>query len=626
MSAVQEIPPVPDTVQVELEATGIVGKLENGLAIFVLGAMVLLSVANVASRLIRDVDIPGATIYIQNLNLLLTFAGAIIAARVGRHLTFSTGHKLSAGPFGWIARLMGSAVGGAVCVVLAYASWLMAMSERGATTELPGGLPVWIFQLVMPAGFGAMALRFFWRETTFIRGLMGAVVSMALVVAISYLPWDNREWLELPGLLFLLLSGLLGAPIFVLMAGAAMLLFFVADVTVAAVPAETYHIVVSPTLPVIPLFAFAGYLLARGGASTRLIRLFNAWFGWMPGGVAIVTTLVCAFFTTFTGASGVTILGMGGLLLPMLLRGGYSERYSLGLLTTAGSLGMLFPPSLPVILYGVMAGIAIDQLFLAGLVPGAFLILTVALYGIVTGIKGKVPRSTFSVQEGLSAIWGARYEMALPVILFTGLFGIPGVMSGFLNLAEAASVVVIYITFIESVLTREVSLTRDIPAVMLECATVLGALLIIFGAALGMTNYMVDAEIPMRLTAWVQVHIHERWLFVLVLNLVLLVVGSMMEGFSAIVILVPLITPIGAAFGLHPIHLAILFLTNLEVGFLLPPIGLNLFLASIRFRKPLASMYRPILPFLILMLVCVLVISYVPSLSLLFVPPEVVFP
>jgi tripartite ATP-independent transporter DctM subunit len=603
----------------------LLARFENMLAVVVLGAMVLLSTVSSISRLVSGTEIPGTSMYIQHFNLLITFIGAIIATRAGRHLTLSTGHTLSAGRFGWLIGRIGGTVGGTVSVVLAKASWDMAMAQRDAPGVLPGGIPVWVFQLALPIGFGLIALRFFWHNTTFLKGLIPAVVMIGAMYALGFVPEGERGWVLAPMMTILLATGLLGTPMFTLMGGAAMLLFFTSDVPISAVPTETYHIVVSPTLPVIPLFTFTGYLLARGGASKRLIRLFNACFGWMPGGVAVVTALVCAFFTTFTGASGVTILGMGGFLFPMLVEAGYSTAFSLGLLTTAGSLGMLFPPSLPVILYGVVGSSAehpvpIDKLFIGGFLPGLLLIGVVTGYGIYQGIKLGVPRQKFAVGEVLSAARESIWELLLPVLLLSGIF------MGFVNLGQAASLVTVYILIVECAIKRELSLIRDVPEVMIECATVIGALLIIFGAALGMTSYMVDAEIPTRLAEWVQTTIHAKWLFILVLNLVLLVVGSLMEGFSAIVVLVPLIAPIGVAFGLNPIHLGILFLANLELGFLLPPVGLNLFLSSIRFQRPLASMYRPILPFLLLLGVAVLVISYVPELSLILLPADAAAP
>lgn len=610
----------PDPFHAPAPTVGFFAKIENWVATLLLTGMVLLSTVNAFSRLIRDYEVPAAGVWLQHLNLLLTFAGALIAARLGRHLMLSTGHTLERFPMGKVALTLGELAGAAVCGLLAYASWELCEAEKGSGAELPGGLLVWYFQLALPIGFALMSARFVWHRNSFWKGLGLAAGTAALLWSLSLPGVESREALLWPVLLGLLATGLLGAPMFSLMAGSAMLLFFVEDVPLAAVPAETYHIVTSPTLPVIPIFTFAGYLLARGGASARLIRLFNAWFSWMPGGIGIATAFVCAFFTTFTGASGITILGLGGLMMPLLIKAGYSSAYSLGLITTAGSLGMLFPPSLPVILYGVRAATPIDQMFLGGLLPGFFLIGVVSLYTMVEGARQGVSRTPFALSEGLSALWHARYELFLPVLLFSGLF------LGYLNLGESAALTVCYILVVECLLKRELSLWRDVPPVMVECATVIGTLLIIFGAALGLTSWMVDAEIPMKLTDWVQENIHQKWLFVLALNVVLLIVGSLMEGLSAIVILVPLIDPIGRAFGFHPVHLGIMFLANLEVGFLLPPLGLNLFLSSIRFERPLVSTYRPILPFLLLMFLAVLVISYVPQLSLMLLPDTAVIP
>ncbi len=590
----------------------ILWKVEDIAAIVVLCTMTVLAATNAVSRIITTIEIPAAGIYIQELNLALTFLGAIAATRAGRHLTLTTGHGLSSGRVGKFAVLLGGALGGAVAALLAWASWNFTRSMMDSPVVLPGGVPQWVFLLVIPLGFLGISLHFFFKDRSLVRGLMVAVPAAGVLMLLPHLPGGHYEAAPWVAIGLLVLSGFLGTPIFILMTGIAMILFVGQDVPITAVPAATYSIVTSPNLHVIPLFAFAGYLLARGGASRRLIALFSAWFGWMPGGIAVVTALVCAFFTTFTGASGVTILGLGGLLLPLLIEAGYPAGFSLGLLTAAGSLGMLFPPSLPVILYGVRANVSIIDMFLGGIVPGVFLLLVVSGYGVYMGARYKVPRPGFTWGKAFHSLWIARYEVLLPVVLFSGLFG------GVVNLGEAAALTVLYVLFVECVLTRELRLTVDVPAVALECAIVVGALMIIFGAALGLTDYLVDAEIPHRLTAWAVATVHEKWLFILVLNVVLLVVGSLMEGFSAIVILVPLITPIGTAFGFDPVHLGILFLANLEAGFLLPPIGLNLFLSSMRFERPLASMYKPVLPFLLLVFAVVLVISYVPEVTLVF--------
>ncbi|MCA1827550.1 MAG: TRAP transporter large permease subunit [Myxococcales bacterium] len=404
-------------------------------------------------------------------------------------------------------------------------------------------------------------------------------------------------------------SFLLGAPVFVVMAGFALLLFYLAGTPVASVPAETFRLVVSPTLPAIPLLTVAGYVLAEGGASKRLVRAAQAVFGWMPGGLAIVAAFVCALFTTFTGASGVTILALGGIILPALVGEKYPEGFSLGLVTASGSLGLLFPPSLPVILYGVVAGVAIDHLYIGGLVPGLLMIVLVAAYGVIVGIRSRAPRPPFQPREALRALWGAKWDLGLPLLI------IVSVASGFATIVESAALGAAYAIVVELAVHRDVHPVRDLPRVLVHASTLVGSVVILLGVALGMTSYFVDAEIPTRLLTWVQAHIHSQWEFLLVLNLMLLILGSVLEIYSAIVVLAPLVAPLGIAFGVEPVHLGVVFLANLELGFLFPPMGLNLFLSASRFNKPLPLLYRKAFPFLVIMAVGVLLITYVPAIT-----------
>jgi tripartite ATP-independent transporter DctM subunit len=405
------------------------------------------------------------------------------------------------------------------------------------------------------------------------------------------------------------LAALFGAPIFIVLGGAAILLFFAEGVPIASIPVETYRIVVSPSIPTIPLFTLAGYILAEGKASQRLVRLFRALFGWLPGGLAIAATFVCAFFTTFTGASGVTILALGGLMLPALLQNGYREKFSLGLLTATGSLGLLFPPSLAVILYGVVAHVPIPDLFKAGVLPGLLMILFIGLFGIREGLRSKAARSPFDFREAASALWESKWEILLPIVALVAVFG------GFCTLIEAAAITVVYALISETVIHRELHLTRDLPGVLLKCVALIGGVFVILGVAMGLTNYLVDAQIPMKAAEFVQAHIHSKIIFLLALNFFLLVVGCLMDIFSATVVVVPLILPISQAFGIHPLHLGMIFLANLELGYLTPPVGMNLFLASYRFEKPLVQIYRNAIPFFLLLLFVVLIITYVPALT-----------
>lgn len=404
---------------------------------------------------------------------------------------------------------------------------------------------------------------------------------------------------------------LLGGPIFAVMSLLAMLSFHLQDIEISAVAVEIYRMAQAPTLLTIPLFTFAGYLLAESKSPERLLRLASAWLGWMPGGVAIVSLVVCAFFTAFTGASGVTIIALGGLIYPMLKREGYGEDFSLGLITTSGSLGLLFPPSLPVILYGIVAKVDINDLFLAGIIPGTLLVVILAAYSVFTG-KQRAPstREPFKIQKALDALWGARYEAPLPFIVLGGIYG------GFITVTEAAAITAFYALVTVCFLYKDVSVTKDLPKVVGDSMTLVGAILLILACALGLTNYLVDEEIPMKILESMQTLITNKWMFLLCLNIFLLVVGSLMDIFSAIIVVVPLILPIAAQFNIHPVHLAVIFLTNLEIGYITPPVGINLFISSFRFKKSVLSLYKTSLPFFLLLLGGLMLITYIPWLSL----------
>ena len=514
---------------------------------------------------------------------------------------------------------------GAVLLVLMVFSRLVL-----GDPEFPArGVPEWWFEVIMPVGFAVMAIRSaLMAPTRGGRALAFATLCAMVPFAISriiavktggpgFLPapdgpallHGHTALLAWPASILLLAAFLLGAPVFVVMGGFALLLFFVSGTPVASVPGETFRLVVSPTLPAIPLLTVAGYVLAEGGASKRMVAAAQSLFGWMPGGLAIVAAFVCALFTTFTGASGVTILALGGIIFPALVSEGYPEGFSLGLVTASGSLGLLFPPSLPVILYGVVAGVAIDHLYIGGLVPGLLMIVLVAAYGVVVGIRSKAPRPPFVPREAARALWGAKWDLGLPLLI------IVSVASGFATIVESAALGAAYAIVVELAVFRDVHPLRDLPRVLVHASTLVGSVIILLGAALGMTSYLVDAEIPTLLLAWVQQHIHTQWQFLLVLNVLLLVLGSVLEIYSAIVVLAPLVAPLGVAFGVDPVHLGVVFLANLELGFLFPPMGLNLFLSASRFKKPLPLLYRKAFPFLVIMSVGVLLITYVPAIT-----------
>jgi tripartite ATP-independent transporter DctM subunit len=346
----------------------------------------------------------------------------------------------------------------------------------------------------------------------------------------------------------------------------------------------------------------------EGGANQRLLRVYKALFGWMPGGLAITTAVVCAVFTW--AGSGVTILSLGGLLFPMLVKAGYRERFSIGLVNASGSLGLLFPPSLPVILYGVYANTRIDTLFVGGFLPGLLMVAMVSAWGVWHGVRNQAERTAFSWSEAGRAVWDAKWELAIPALVLFGLFG------GLGTLVEAGALTVVYGFLVEAFVYRGFSIGKDFPRIAIECATVIGGVLLVVGVAQGLTNYLVDAQLPDLLISWVQGHIHSKYAFLLLLNLFLLVKGSFMDVFSAIIIVVPLITPMGAAFGIDPIQLGIIFLANLELGYLTPPIGMNLCFSAYRFRKPMSEIYRSTFSFYLILLVGVLLITYVPWVTM----------
>jgi C4-dicarboxylate transporter, DctM subunit len=405
---------------------------------------------------------------------------------------------------------------------------------------------------------------------------------------------------------------LIGTPVFVVISGLTLYLFFTAGIDLSAVIIEIYRLATTPILVAIPLFTFAGYLLSESGAPRRLIRLADALLGWFPGGLAVIALIACAVFTALTGATGLTIIALGGILLPAMTRGRYPEGFSLGLLTTSGTLGLLFPPSLPLIVYAVVAKVGIGPLFVAGLLPGALLVLLLSLYSIRIAAARTVPRTPFRTRALFSAVAECAWELPLPLVVLGGIY------TGYFAVSEAAAITCMYVFVVEVVILRDIR-WRALPGIAKQSIVLMGGVLIILGAAMGLTSYLIDAEIPMRLLDLFKAHIESRWLFLGVLNAFLLAVGCTMGIFSALVVVVPLLGPIGQAYGIDPVHLGIIFLTNLEIGASIPPLGINLFIASMRFERPVLALYRACLPFIAILLLALGLITYVPWLSLALV-------
>jgi tripartite ATP-independent transporter DctM subunit len=412
----------------------------------------------------------------------------------------------------------------------------------------------------------------------------------------------------------LILLAIFGAPLFAIIAAGALIGFAGSDIDLMVVPMEIFRVSEIPVLIAIPLFTFAGYLLGESQAPRRLVRVTNVVLGWMPGGLAVVALFVCALFTAFTGASGVTIIAMGALLYPAIAAAGYREQFNLGLITTSGSLGLLFAPSLPLILYGIIAEQSVDDLFVAGILPGLLMIVLLSIYCIREGgvLRSRQARQPFDRKEIAAAFRESMWEIPLPVIVLGGVY------SGFFAVSEAAAVTVVYVFIVEVLIYRDISLRR-LPGVMRDSMVLVGGILIILGVSLASTNYMIDEQVPTRLFEWVTSHVSSKLSFLILLNLFLLMLGMMLDIFSALVIVVPLILPIAAGYGVDPIHLGMIFLANMQIGYCTPPVGMNLFIASYRFDKPIVLLYRAALPFLAILLLTVLIITYWPWLSLVLV-------
>lgn len=424
------------------------------------------------------------------------------------------------------------------------------------------------------------------------------------------------------GVILLIVLALLGAPLFAIILGAAALGFYTLDTELAVLHIDIYQMTNSVVLMALPLFTFAGFLLSESKTADRMMRLSQAALGWMPGGMAFVALIACAFFTALTGGSGVTIVALGALLLPALAKAGYKEKFNLGLMTSSGSLGLLIVPSVPLLIYGIIAqqmsqqldmpSVEIVDLYLAGLVPALLMIVALYLWCLWAMRNDPVPRQAFEFDELRQALWDARWELPLPVVVLGGIF------SGFLIVSEAAAVTALYVLIVEVFLYREISLKR-LPGIMRESMVMVGGILLILGVALAFTDYLVYASVPEKLFTFIQTHVESKLAFLLLLNIVLLVLGALLDIFAALVIMVPLILPVALRYGIDPVHLGVIFVANMQIGYITPPVGMNLFIASYRFRKSVTELFNATIPFMLVLLVVLLMITYIPSLSLFLV-------
>ncbi len=572
------------------------------------GAMACLPLLEIVFRFAFRSGIPGESAILQHLTLVTAMLGACIAAREQRLLTLSNVESVLTGKSRQCARWLASGANATIAALLAYCAWVFVQSEWEADKQWFGEVPAWTIQWIMPAGFAVIALRSTWAAgATHSLRLALCVVAILLLCAFASDALPRAPMMFLGGCL-LAVCAALGAAVFAVLGGCAMLLFWGQDLPIASLAVDHYRLVANPVLPSIPLFTLTGYFLAEGGAPGRLVRVFNALLGNRQGGAAAITLATCAFFTAFTGASGITILTLGALLLPLLLASGHSPRAGLGLVTSAGSLGVLLPPSLPLILYAIVAKVPMQEFFVRALVP-AVLMLTLAFVWARFASR-PAPRTDHVEREPLwPVLMSAKWELALPLVTFVALFG------GWATLVEAAALTALYAFVVEVCIHRSLALRADVPRVASESGLLVGGVLLILGVALGLTNFLADAQVPDRLAHWAHANIESKWVFLLALNVFLVAVGCLMDIFSAIVVVVPLIIPPALAFGVDPIHLGIIFLANMELGYLTPPVGMNLFFASYRFGKPLGEVARACLPYVAVLAVGVLAITYLPWLS-----------
>ena len=583
---------------------------EDTLAFVIFTAMTLLPVLETVARLFDTNSIPASQVLVQHMTLWIGLLGAVLAARQNKLLALTRKPLFLQEEDIHIGRWIAKVTTFLVLIALTWGSWQLLKVEFRNPFDIAPNIPRWLAQSIMPIGFGLMAVQIYFnsfknnihRVTLIIVGLL---FSLSAITDAIYDVFP-AVWL---GLFFLFIALIYGAPIFVGLGGAAVLFFWADFIPISAIPAEAYRIVVSPSLPTIPLFTLAGYLLAESNASERLVKVFREIFGWIPGGTPIIVVVLCGFFTALTGGSGVTILALGGLLLPLLLKDGYSRTFSLGLITVSGSLGLLFPPSLPAIIYGVTAGVSVKNIFIAGLIPGLLLVVVMAVWALYQGKQQKIVTNPFKMKNALKVCFDAKWEIMIPILILFGVFG------GFATLVETAAITVVYIFILEVYIYNDIKLS-NLPKIIIDCATLIGGVLIILGVAMGLTSYLVDAQIPTLLLSWVEDTISSKYVFLLMLNVFLLLVGCLMDIFSAIIVIVPLIAPLGTYFGVDPVHLAIIFIANMELGFLTPPVGMNLFLAAYRFDEDMPKIYQATLPFFLVRLLAVGLITYIPIITL----------
>ena len=584
-------------------------KLEFYFTNTIIALLISLPVLEVIARFFGTTAITSSRMVVQHLTLWVGFFGAVLASSRGKLLSLSSSNLFESESSFKIKHFIAKSTSLIILISLFWGSLQLVTVEYQYPVNISPLISRWFAQSIMPISLMLMSVILFFKSYSSLKNRFTLLISILLFLSIVSIPQVRESsvtlWFSFFSIIFSLFYGL---PIFLGLGGIAALLFWFDWTPLSAISAETYRIVVSPTLPTIPLFTIAGFLLAESKSSIRLLSLFQALFGWIPGGTPIVLVIICGFFTAITGGSGVTILALGGLLMPMLIKDGFSKDFSLGLITVSGSIGLLFPPSLPLIIYGVTAGVSIKSIFLGGIIPGLLILIIVASWAIFSSKRQSVAVYGFNINNIKSALIESKWEIAIPFIIMFGIFG------GYMTLVETAAISALYVLFITVVIYRDISFSK-VGNILIDCCALIGGVLIILGVAMGLTSYIIDAEVPMTLLEWVKANISSKYIFLILLNVFLLIVGCMMDIFSATIIVVPLIKPIAAYFGIDPIHLAIIFIANLELGYLTPPVGMNLFLSAYRFDESMKSVYSSTMPFYFVMLFCVILITYFPTLS-----------
>jgi tripartite ATP-independent transporter DctM subunit len=618
--------------------------LEKGICY---GALILMTLVPAVEVLIRPFGgvLPASQGIMTHLFLMAGLFAAMLTTRTNEHISIAVVQYIRNERLKTVLTVITGLVSAFVVTNLFWDS--LSFLKYGLSGRSIGFIPIRIFALAMPIGYGVMAFHF----ARFVCGASGkeaaknlailAILSIVLgtltsLPAIAKFLWafdvpepfkswvnflyDGAWYAKMPVILLLIAAALSGAPIFVAIGGIALIMLQAGGGEPDKVPEEIYSALTDADIIAIPLFTLTGFFLSESRAGERLVRTFRSFFSWLPGGMIIATVVICAFFTSFTGASGVTILALGGILYTILTeKSKYPERFSIGLLTSVGGIGLLFPPSLPIILVGsttngilyFMGGTvehSIVKFFLGAIIPGIILMVSMIIFGIVASVRVKIPVKPFSLKEAGGALKDSILEILLPLILVAGYF------SGFLTLVQISAVSVIYVFIAEVVINKDIAL-EDVKKVFFKAVPIIGGVLSILAMAKALSYAIIDSQMPENFAAWMQATVSSKYIFLLLLNLALLVVGCLMDIFSAILVVLPLIVPLGQAYGINPVHLGIIFITNLEVGFLTPPVGMNLFLASYRFKKPFTEICRFVLPFLLMQLVVVLLVTYVPDLS-----------